>query len=215
MASPIPRSSLFNLTVAAHRARKITVDGKLDEWPERYRLPTVSLEGRPPFASVFMAWSPDGLWFACEVPRTKAPQVLPKRLASGDCLELYIDTRDIRSAHRAGRYCHKFVIAPVGGAGRGRNPVFEHQEIQRALATPPLVQPDQVDVASEVRKDGYAMEVFFPGSALAGYDVEVNRRLGLAYVLHDIERDMQVWPHQVDLPVWIDPGLWAVAELVG
>jgi hypothetical protein len=214
MASPIPRSSLFNLTVSVHRAERFTIDGKLDDWSERNFLPQVSLEGRPPFATVSMAWSAEGLWFACSVPRTKAPQVIPKRLASGDCLELYIDTRDIRSAHRAGRYCHKFVVAPVGGAGRGRNPIFEHQEIQRALATPPLVQPDEIDLASEVRKDGYTMEMFFPASTLTGYDVEINRRLGLAYVLHDIEREMQVWPHQVDLPVWIDPGLWAVVELV-
>jgi len=218
MASPIPRSSLFNLSVPVHRAPQegaaITIDGKLDDWSERHRLPEVALEGRSPFAALWMAWSPGGLWFAAFVPRTRAPQVIPKRLAAGDCLELYIDTRDIRSAHRAGRYCHKFVVAPVGGAGRGRHPIFEHQGIARALANPPTVLPEQIELAADVFSDGYTLEMRFPASALTGYDVEVNRRLGLAYVVHDIEREMQVWPHQNDLPVWIDPSLWAVIELM-
>jgi len=214
MPSPIPRSSLFTFAVPVHAGKKVRVDGDLSEWSDRHRLPRVALEGRPPFADLWMAWSPDGVWFALWVPRTKAPRVLPKRLAQGDCLELYIDTRDVRTAHRAGRYCHKFVVAPVGGPGHARRPLFEHQGIARALVNPPWVAQAQIEVASRVREDGYAIDLFLPAAALNGYDVEVTRRLGLAYVVHDVERPMQVWPHEADLPVWIDPSLWAVIELV-
>ncbi len=214
MASPIPRTSLFTFTVPVHAANGFTVDGKLSEWTSLHQLPELSMDGGKPFAHVYAAWSAAGMWFALDVPRKSAPRVLPKRLAEGDSLELYVDTRDIRSAHRAGRYCHKFVLAPVGGVGRARSALFEHQDIQRALMNPPQVTSDQVEVASVVRDDGYAIELFVPAAALNGYDVDVTRRLGLAYVLRDTERYPQVWPHAADLPVWNDTSLWATIDLV-
>jgi len=213
LASPIPRSAPFTFAVPIHGGDGFTVDGRLDDWSAHYRLPTVSL-GSPAFAEVSAAWSPDGMWFALRVPRTKAPRVLPKRPTDGDCLELYLDTRDLRNAHRAGRYCHKFVLAPVGGVGQARRPLFEHQEMPRALATPPLIVPDQIEIASDVSGYEYSMELFVPSAALSGYDVDATRRLGLAYVLHDIEHTVQTWPHPVGLPVASDPSFWATVELV-
>ena len=213
MASPIPRSSLFAFSVPVRPAGKTKIDGKLDDWMPHHLLPPVALESRSPFAGAWMAWAPKGLWFAFDVARTRAPRVLPNRLAEGDCIEIYLDTRDIRTAHRAGRYCHKLVVAPVGGPGRGRQPVFEHQDIARSLANPTRILSEQVEIASTVREDGYSIELFMPAETLTGYDVEVTRRLGLAYVIHDIERPMQVWPHEQELPVWVDPSLWATLEL--
>jgi hypothetical protein len=213
MASPIPRSAPFTFAVPVHGGNGFTIDGKLDDWPGSYRLPNVTL-GTPPFAELFAAWSPEGLSFALDVPRTVAPRVLPKRPTEGDCLELYIDTRDVRTAHRAGRYCHKFVIAPVGAAGQARRPLFEHQEIPRSLATPPRVVSDQIDSASEVTKEHYAIEFHLPATVLSGYDVEITRRIGLAYVLYDVEHSRQTWPHPASLPVAGDPSFWATVELV-
>ena len=213
MQSPIPRSALFNFAIKAYPAHGITLDGVCDEWDTHHELPDLAVDGES-FATVWMAWESDALWFAVKVPRTRAPQVIPNRPASGDCVELYIDTRDVRSAHRAGRYCHKFIFAPQGRAGRARHPFFEHAEIARATASPPKVTPDQVEVAASIEPESYSMEIRLPAEALFGYDVETNRRLGLAYVIHDIERPMQVWPHSADLPVWVDPALWAVVELV-
>jgi hypothetical protein len=213
MQSAIPRSSLFNFAVKAYPAGAIAVDGACDEWDDRHRLPDLALDGGT-FATMWMAWSPEALWFAVRVERTRPPQVMPNRPAAGDCIELYIDTRDVRSAHRAGRYCHKFIMAPVGRSGRAQKPFFDHVDVARATASPPKVLPEQVELAAVVDREFYSMEIRIPAEALFGYDIETNRRLGFAYVVHDIERPMQVWPHESELPLWVDPGLWAVVELV-
>jgi hypothetical protein len=214
MTSPVPLSALFAFAIPIRPVGDIVIDGVLDDWSDEYALPSISLEGREQSATVYAAWSEQRLVFALNVPRTRAPRVLPKRLSDGDSFDLYIDTRDIRNAHRAGRYCHKFVIAPVGGAGQARSPLFEHQEIQRALMGPPHVSPPHVEIASSVRDDGYSIELALPASTLNGYDVDITRRMGLAYVLHDTERPNQIWPHTSELPVWNDTSLWATVELV-
>lgn len=214
MHSPIPNTAVFTFSVPIHRAGPIQIDGELSDWSDANLLPAIGIDGPAPYANVWAAWSPEGLWFAVRVPRTKAPRVLPKRLSEGDSFELYIDTRDIRSAHRAGRYCHKFVLAPVGGPGNARSPLFQHQEIQRALTSPPLVERSHVEIASRTSDAGYSLELYIPASALNGYDVEITRRMGLAYVLRDTERHIQAWPHSSELPIWSDTSLWSTIELV-
>ena len=214
MGSPVPRSSLFNFEIEVHRLEALTVDGTLNGWSEGHRLPAVGLEESETYAEAWAGWSPEGLWFAVRVPRSKAPRVIPKRPEQGDCVELYVDTRDVRSAHRAGRYCHKFVLAPVGGPGRGTRPFFEHQPIHRALMDPPMGPAEMVDVASSVVADQYVIELHLPAAALSGFDVEISRRLGLAYIVHDIEHEPQNWPHPRVLPQGTDPSLWATIVLV-
>ena len=204
MGSPVPRSAMFTFAVRIPPAKKTAPDGTLVGWTERHKLPRQDFEGTEPFADVWAGWSPEGLHLAVRVEKNRAPRVIPRRLDEGDCVEFYVDTRDVRTAHRAGRFCHKFVVAPVGGAGRGRKPVFHHLEIHRSTATPTIIAPEDVQIASSVEDDRYTVELFLPAAALTGYDVEVNRRLGLAFIVHDTEHGIQNWPHPTVLPQgWI------------
>ncbi len=214
MGSPVPRSTVFGFGVKVRPARKTAVDGSLSGWSEAHRLPRIALGDAEPFAAFWTAWQPEGLWLAVRVGKGRAPRVIPNRLTEGDCVEFLVDTRDVRSAHRAGRFCHRFVVAPAGGAGRGRSPLFRHLDIPRATAGPAEVQPDDVKIGATVDEDRYVVELFVPGRSFTGFDVEVNRRFGLACVVHDTERGVLNWPHPTVLPVGIDPSLWAVAELV-
>lgn len=214
MASPVPRSAMFSFAITIPPAKKTEVDGTLAGWAERHRLPRAEFEGADTFADVWAAWSTDALWLAVRVEKGRAPRVIPNRLTEGDCVEFYVDTRDVRNAHRAGRFCHRFVVAPAGGAGRGRMPVFQHVEISRATASPATVEIGRGDIGATVEDDRYVVEVRLPASGLTGFDADVNRRLGLAYVVHDTEHGTQNWPHAAVLPVGVDPSLWAVAELI-
>ena len=213
MPSLVPHSSLLNVSCRVRPVTLAKVDGALGEWTDDHLLPRIALEDPQPYATVWAGWSTSGLGLAFRVPRTRAPRVLPKRPTEGDCIEIYIDTRDVRTAHRASRYCHKFVVAPAGGPGRGRLPLFEHQEIPRALGMPPQVEADAVKIGARVTERQYTLEMFLPAAALNGYDVEENRRLGLAYLIRDIENGVQSWPHGEVLPVGMDPSLWATVEL--
>ena len=215
MATLVPRSSMLNFACSIHEMNSAEVNADLSLWSETHLLPQISTEedAESP-ARVWMGWNPEGLRTAFHIQKSRAPRVLPKRPTEGDCIELYVDTRDVRTAHRAGRYCHRFIFAPVGGPGRGQLPFFQHLEIQRATVNPPTVQPDLIDIAAETGDDGYVMDIHIPAAALNGYDVEENKRLGLAWIIHDIDKSTRNWPHPDVLPVGMDPSLWATIELV-
>jgi hypothetical protein len=215
MGTPVPRSALFNFEMEAHKADGITVDGDLSDWPDACELPPVWLEGDEPFARMWLAWSTEGLWFACRVQRTRAPRVIPKKPWDGDCVEFCVDTRDVKTAHRAGRYCHRFVMAPVGGPGRAALPFFVHLPIHRSLMDPPIVKQDMIEIASKVADDHYIIEAYFPSASMSGYDaIDDSHRLGIACVVHDVDRGEMNWPHSQILPVGMDPSLWASMKLV-
>ena len=93
----------------------------------------MGVDGLEAFATLYMAWDDSGLYFGLEVKKKTRYKIDPRNYAQGDCLELWIDTRDVKEAHRAGRYCHHFYFLP-GGTGRdGKKPIgrqSDHHEKQ-------------------------------------------------------------------------------------
>ena len=87
---------------------------------ESYRLPRLAeLEERAAWAELRAAWSEAGLAFAVHVRgKQQPPWCRESRLDDSDCLQIWIDTRDVHNVHRAGRFCHRFIFLPCG-AGRG------------------------------------------------------------------------------------------------
>lgn len=119
MSALLPTRFLFRFSAACrYRDPLWTAEGAgLDE---SYRLPQLAeLEGRAAWADVRAAWSEAGLAFAVHVRGKKQPPWCREgRADDSDCLQIWIDTRDVHNVHRAGRFCHRFVFLPCGG-GRG------------------------------------------------------------------------------------------------
>ncbi len=119
MSSLLPTRFLFRFSAACrYRDPLWTPEGAgLDE---SYRLPRLAeLEERPAWAEVRAAWSEAGLAFAVHVRGKKQPPWCREaRLDDSDCLQIWIDTRDVHNVHRAGRFCHRFIFLPCGGGAR-------------------------------------------------------------------------------------------------
>ena len=125
----VPFRMLIRLEFPLHRMDPPPkVDGRLDEWTERYLLPpTYRIDGQAGFGLVWMAWHETGLYVACKVRGKRSrPDCNPRWFWRSDNLRIMTDMRDTKDAHRASRFCQQFYFMPAGsGPGRrscpGRN----------------------------------------------------------------------------------------------
>ncbi|MEN9654035.1 MAG: hypothetical protein RL235_147 [Chlamydiota bacterium] len=142
-----------------------------------YLLPDTSdLLGETPFAKVYAGWSVDKLAFHIEV---EAPfqGVAESDFRKGDSVELFCDTRDLKTKGTISRFCHHFVFFPA--------PVqhFCGREITRFRSddTHRLCHPEDLVVKPDVKKDRYTLSIEIPSDCLHGYDPLSASRLGFTY----------------------------------
>ncbi|MGD0900239.1 MAG: hypothetical protein ABR915_20590 [Thermoguttaceae bacterium] len=183
---------------------------------ERYRLPSLAeLDGRPAWADLRAAWSPAGLAVAARITGKKQPPwCRASRPEDSDGLQIWIDTRDVHSVHRAGRFCHRFIFLPRGGGRRLDEPIAELLPINRAREHCRPVPPGRVMVRSERFSGGYLLEAFLPAEVLTGFEPGEHPRLGFTYAVLDRELGEQTLGVGSPMPYQEDPGLWATLELV-
>jgi hypothetical protein len=183
---------------------------------EEHRLPSFGeLERRPFFADLRAAWSEEGLSFTVRVAGKKQrPWGRESRMEDSDGLHLWIDTRDTHNIHRAGRFCHRFAVLPMGGGRQLDQPVAAMLPIARAREHPKPAPPGALRLRSEKRIDGYLLEAHIPANALTGYDPAEHPRLGFTYAVIDRELGWQTFSLGPEYPFQEDPSLWGSLELV-
>ena len=173
------------------------------------------LDGGRTFADVRFAWSEKGVAFSVRVGgKRRSVRCDVGRPLESDGLQVWIDTRDTHNIHRAGRFCHRFVFLPAGGARRSAEPWAEQVAINRARENPHSVSSDDLQVRSENRVDGYWLQGFIAASALTGYDPNDHQRLGFTYLVFDHELGEQTFSCPRPFPFHEDPSLWGTLELV-
>jgi hypothetical protein len=184
---------------------------------DRYRLPSFGeLEDRPVFADLRAGWNAEGLYFSLRVVgKRQPPWCRETRVEDSDGVQLLIDTRDTRNIHRAGRFCHRFVLLPFGAGRRLDEPAARLLPINRARENPKPVSGDALPIRSEVRIDGYLLEAHVPAAALTGYDPAEHPRLGFSYAVADRELGVQTFSIGLGFPFLEDPTLWGTLELRG
>ncbi len=209
----IPKRVFFSFAwKCPYRKEPPTLDGDLHDWDRSFRLPDLmALDGREGFADVYAAWNERGLYFAANVKKAAGVKVDGRRPLQGDGLQVWVDTRDVRNAHRASRYCHHFYFLPGAGSCK---PGGGQVRIRRARGHSKLCEPSGLRVASDESGAGYRMEVHLPAESLTGFDPEENRLLGFTYLLQDQKQGRQFWTADEPLPVSYDPSLWGTIELV-
>ena len=135
----VPRRSFFSFTFPCrYRTDAARLTASTSKWEESHRLrDLVQIEGESPFAELYMGWNDGGLTFALSVKGKSRYKIDPKNYWQGDCLELWIDTRDVKDSHSANRYCHHFFFLP-GGSGRdGKKPIGRQTSIDKAREQAP------------------------------------------------------------------------------
>lgn len=213
MNPEVPKRSFFNFAwQCPYRGVPPVIDGDLQDWDRRFRMPDLmELEVREAFADVYAAWSERGLYLAVHVRKAAGANVDRRRPLQGDGLQVWVDTRDVRSAHRASRYCHHFYFLP--GTGRAK-PRGGQTRIRRARAHSQLCDSSELPVACDASGTGYRLEVHLPSKTLTGFDPDENRLFGFTYLLQDRKQGRQWWTADEPLPVSYDPSLWGTIELV-
>ena len=138
------------------------------------------LDAAAPFATLRAGWNEAGLGFRLEVSGKKMPIFVdPNEPSESDGLQLWIDTRNTQSIHRATRFCHHFAFWPIpenwakgtaknsGGGGRAGA-----QQLAIALAKEdaPMSRASLLQSVSRATRSGYELEIWTPAECLQGYD---------------------------------------------
>ena len=121
-----------------------------------------------------MAWNEEGLYFAVEVRKRKPVRSHFGRHWTGDSFQIWLDTRDVKSARRAGRYCHQFNCLPTGGGDDGNQPVVKPTQVDRARERWNMPEQEALPIASLISDRGYT-----PGSMPADGSAQRLRPRGI------------------------------------
>ena len=216
MSTLLPQPFWFRVAHSSRRVEDIPRSkGKLLELPDSCKLLDLGqLDGRPGWVRVHSAWNGRGLGFRFEVV-DKLGEISPEpsRPSGIDTVQLWIDTRDTRTVHRATRFCHRFVITLMPSVGRALTASVVQKPIARALADPPMTGAAAVITRVDRTVTGWRLDLFVPAEALVGFDPEENRRLGLAYQVTDPDRGELFSGVGREFPIGEDPSLWATLIL--
>ena len=216
MAAVVPHSFLFRYSFPIRRADNLPrKEGPLLELSEEYALPDLSaLQEGPRFAEIRMAWNVNGVGTRVQVQGKRSKPVCHAPIPEeSDGVQVWIDTRNTQSIHRASRFCHHFCALPAAEKRRG-GPIAVQLPIARAREEAPLARPEQLPVQAELRRDGYVLDLWLPTECLSGFDPEANPRLGFYILVRDMELGEQYLTVGREFPFASDPSLWSTAELV-
>jgi len=215
MSSLLAPSFLFHFSAPCRYAAGISATSPA-ALSERHRLPCFAeLDGRKPFADLRLGWSEAGIAVFLRVEGKKqAPWCRDTKIEDSDGLQLWIDTRDTKNVHRAGRFCHRFAVLPMGSGRNLDQPTISLLAINRARESPREIHERQLVARSKRFKDGYELEAFFPADALTGYDPSEHPKMGFTYAVFDRELGTQTFTVGTEFPIAEDPSLWGTLELV-
>lgn len=217
MSQILPSRFLFRYSIPVRHLSPPSKRGKkLLNLPNDSVLPDFgALEGQVPFGELRLGWSAAGLGLSVEVRGKRgALKCEPAVPETGDGLQVWVDTRNTQSIHRASRFCHHFCLLPVGGGAARKEPLVKQRPIARAREESPLADAEKIAITADVAKDGYLLQCWFPAEVLHGYDPEATPRLGFYYYLRDQELGEQYLSVGPEFPFTADPSLWATLELI-
>ena len=214
--SVVPGTFLFRYKFALLKNSRIPPRGKGKlNLSADYLLPAITvLNGNVPFAELRMAWNVKGIGLSMHVTGKQHPPVANLvQPEQSDLLQVWFDTRDTQSIHRASQYCHHFSLFPSGETNQKKQLMVAQHQIPNAKADAPDAELSSIQVTTTIQKQGYLLEVWFPAETLHGFAPERTPRLGFFYHLHDTELGDQFLTVDQKFPVAQDPSLWSTLEL--
>ena len=137
---------------------------------------TSELLNEEKFADIALAWNEEAIFVEAHFHKTFEAAFYPD-YAKGDSLELFFDTRDLKTAGFATRFCHHFLILPQEVHG------VRVQELTRFRTedSHPLCDPDLISAETHFGKRDYKLTVVIPRECLHGFDPMNFDRLGFTY----------------------------------
>lgn len=169
--SPI---SFFQLKASCNFLKPGNFPGLSGRNLSKHTLPNTSyLCGEEHFADIALGWNSDGIeaLVTIQAPLTHAS------ISRGDSVELFFDTRDVKSSGYNTRFCHHFFFLPeaIDGQIAGEITKFRTEDVHE------LCDPNDLQVKTVAKSDGYQLHIFIPAQCLYGYDPEQFDRFGFTY----------------------------------
>src|SRR5437660_888436 len=158
---------------------------------KKYALcPLFKLFGENEFAKVYMAWADDALYFQIVVEQDEIKVSCPD-VNKGDSVELFIDTKNLKSAKLTHRFCHHFYFLPELCEGRQAGEItrFRTEDVH------PLASAQDLEVKSIISKRGYELFITIPEKCLVGYEPETSKAIGFSYRINRSNSEPQLFAH--------------------
>ncbi|MBF8263086.1 MAG: hypothetical protein HW387_751 [Parachlamydiales bacterium] len=167
------------------------------------RIPsTAELLGEDEFADLYMAWNEQKIIVEVQV----------RHRSAGDSVELFFDTRDLKTKAHVSKFCHHFIFSPDEKEGFfGRELTrFRGEDIHR------LADPKELITLPESDDHSYALRIEIPAVCLHGYDPIQFQRLGFTYRINRANLPSQHFAvTSEEFAIEQQPSLWATLKLVG
>lgn len=180
------------------------------EAPKRLLPDTSHLCGEESFAEVSIGWNEEGIEAYLQV-NSSFKRVFYPEIDRGDSVELFIDTRDVKTAGFNTRFCHHFFFLPEGMHGHfaGEITRFRTEDVH------PICDAKELKVKSLLQSSGYTLNIFIPCHCLYGYDPDQFNRLGFSYRINRTEGFSQHFTVTTDdFPIEQQPSLWGSLKLI-
>lgn len=178
---------------------------------KRYLLSSTSdLLDEDSFADVYAAWNFEKLAFLIEV-KGAFVKVVDEDLRKGDSIELFIDTRDLKSKGTISRFCHHFVFYPSEIQGfYGREVTrFRGEDVHR------LCHPEDLNISPKLSSRSYSLSIEIPASCLTGFDPMSFPRLGFTYRINRADKPPQHFAvSSEEYNIEQHPATWGTLKLV-
>lgn len=169
--SPILPIDFFQITLQAQPYNH------KEKWSKKHLLPNFSnLLSDPFFASVSMGIHQKGIHFHIAFLQAFSDCQLPN-YQKGDSVEIFIDTRDLKSAGYLNKFCHHFIFLPIEVDGVKAMEVTTFRTDDRHE----LCESELLKVDSTFKKKSFEMEIEIPSRCLVGYDPTSFDRMGFTY----------------------------------
>ncbi|NQV23651.1 MAG: hypothetical protein HQ518_04710 [Rhodopirellula sp.] len=217
MNSVIPATFSFRFALPLQRVDALPLKGKqLLKLDENCRLfwPGSDLSEVEQPLQLSAAWNPQGIAIAAQVSRKQHPAVSDiNRPDETDAVQIWINTRNTTTIHRANRLCHHFCLLPNGGGDDGLEPVVRQLPIARATEDATIFPPEAFTIRSERSADGYIIEAWLPAECLNGFDATESKQLAFYAMLRDSELGDHCLTVDSAFPFASDPSLWQTLDL--
>lgn len=207
---PITPINFFQISADCHRVE--TGFPKLSgSRLRKYQLPDMSqLCHEFSFAEIAMGWNQEGIEIQASVSQPYRQARFPD-VSRGDSLELFFDTRDVKTSGFNTRFCHHFYFLPEAVEGHMAGEITRF----RTEDTHELCDPAELKLKPQLKSDGYVLHIFIPSHCLFGYDPEQFDRLGFAYRVNRADGPPQHFcVVSDDYQIEQQPSLWSSIRLV-
>lgn len=171
---------------------------------------TEDLLAEQPFAKVYASWNRQKLSFYV-ISSIPFQEIGDPNFRRGDSIELFIDTRNLKSKSMVSRFCHHFVFFPV----RVQN--CYGLEVTRFCGEDihSLSAPEDLAVEVYLKNDSYSLKIEIPATSLYGYDPINFPNLGFTYQINRATGAPQHFAvSSEEYAIERHPSLWGTLNLI-